>query len=217
MDDVGAHLSGGEGPDLTAAELDDLNRLLADPAVWAEAGVDLSDRVVEAVTAAARGDRSADDPLPAVKRFPDSRRPRRAWYSVVAVAAAVLVALGLATALSGDHEHARLRYAVALRGTALAPDAHGHATLTRTASGWEIYLDARGLPRRAGAGCYEAWLKNSAGVLVPVGTFNEPEDVRLWAGAAPTAFPILTVTRQLVGDTSSSGEVVVSGTARPAP
>jgi hypothetical protein len=217
MDDVGAHLSGGGGPELTAAELAELNRLLADPAVWVEAGVDLSDRVLEAVTAAADADRSADQPRPPATLVPRRHRSRRSWYSIVAVAAAVIVALGLAAALSGDHEHGRLRYAVALRGTALAPGASGHATLTRTSSGWEVYLDARGLPRRAGTGCYEAWLKNSAGVLVPIGTFNEAEDVRLWAGAAPTAFPILTVTRQLVGDASSSGEVVVSGIARPAP
>jgi anti-sigma-K factor RskA len=217
MDDVGAHLAGGDGHELTAAELAELDRLLADAAVWAEAGVDLSDRVVEAVTAAARADGPADAPRPPATLVPRRRRSRRGWYSIVAVAAAVVVALGLAAALSGDHEHARLRFAVALHGTVLAPGASGHATLTRTSSGWEVYLDASGLPRRAGTGCYEAWLKNSAGVLVPIGTFNEAEDVRLWAGAAPTEFPILTVTRQLVGDASSSGEVVVSGIARPAP
>jgi hypothetical protein len=133
------------------------------------------------------------------------------------VAAAVVVAVGLAAALSGDNQHSRPRYAVALRGTALAPGAAGHATLTKTSSGWAISLDASGLPRRAGTGCYEAWLKNGAGALVPVGTFNEPKDVKLWAGVAPTAFPILTVTRQRVGDVSSSGQVVLSGTAAPAP
>lgn len=217
MDDVGAHLAGGDGPDLTAAELAELDRLLADPAVWAEAGVDLGDRVVAAVTAAARADRPAEAPRPPATLVPGPGRSRRRWYSIVAVAAAVVAALGLAAALSGDHDHGRLQFAVALHGTALAPGASGHATLTRTSSGWEVYLDAHGLPRRAGTGCYEAWLKNSAGVLVPIGTFNEAKDVRLWAGAPPTAFPILTVTRQRVGDASSSGEVVISGTARPAP
>jgi Anti-sigma-K factor rskA len=221
MDDVGAHLAGGDGPDLTAAELAELDRLLADPAVWAEAGVDLSDRVVDAVTAAARAESSAegpaDAPRPPATLVPRRRRSHRSWYSIVAVAAAVIVALGLAAALSSDHEHARLRFAVALRGTALAPGVSGHATLTRTSSGWEVYLDADGLPRRSGSGCYEAWLKNSAGVLVPIGTFNKANDVRLWAGAPPTAYPILTVTRQQVGDATSSGEVVLSGTARPAP
>jgi hypothetical protein len=220
MDDVDAHLAGSStGADLPAAELAELNRLLADPAVWAEAGVDLSERVVAAVSAAAR---SADLPEPRSIATPVSaaigrRRSHRTGYSIVAVAAAVIVAIGLGVGLSGDRQHGLVRYSVALRGTTLAPNASGHATLTKTASGWEVYLDAKGLPRRSGDGYYEAWLKNSDGVLVPIGTFNEPEDVRLWAGTAPTAYPILTVTRQRVGDESSSGDVVVAGTAVPSP
>jgi hypothetical protein len=197
--------------------MDDLDVHLADPAVWVEPGADLSDRVVAAIAAAADSSRAAEPlsiPAP-MATAPGRRRSRRTPYSIVAVAAAVVVALGLAVGLSSDHPHSPVRYSVALRGTALAPGASGHATLTQTASGWEVYLDATGLPRRGGDGYYEAWLRNTDGVLVPIGTFNEPEDVRLWAGTPPTSYPILTVTRQRVGDLSSSGEVVVVGTAAP--
>ena len=59
------------------------------------------------------------------------------------------------------------------RPTDLVPGADGEATLTKTSSGWRIELDATGLPRLDGGRFYEAWLRNAAGVLVPIGTFNE--------------------------------------------
>jgi hypothetical protein len=144
-------------------------------------------------------------------------RSRRAPRRLVAVsgAAAVIVgavAIGVA-ALSSGGSGAHFR--AALGPTSLAPGASGEATLTRSSSGWRIELDARGLPRLSGGRFYEAWLRNAAGVLVPVGTFNEGRDVTLWAGVAPTAFTTLTVTReQADGDQSSSGEKVLVGTVK---
>ena len=71
------------------------------------------------------------------------------------------------------------------------------------------------MPRLANGRYYEAWLKNAAGVLVPVGTFNDARQVTLWAGVPPTAFPSLTVTRQRAdGNPASSGERVLVGTIR---
>src|SRR5262249_18295286 len=87
----------------------------------------------------------------------------------------------VAVVVVGSHP-SHQRFSAALSPTALAPRAHGDAKLTMTSSGWRIELNATGLPRLAGAGFYEAWLRNSAGVLVPIGTFNEPRDVTLWAG-----------------------------------
>ena len=40
-------------------------------------------------------------------------------------------------------------------------------------SGWRIEFDATGLPRLEDGRYYQAWLRNTAGVLVPIGTFNE--------------------------------------------
>ena len=82
-----------------------------------------------------------------------------------------------------------------LTGTALAPAAHGHATLTKTRARWRIELTATGLPRRDEGRYSEAWLTNSHGTLVPVGTFDNAVDITLWAGVPPTAFPTLTVTK----------------------
>jgi hypothetical protein len=107
-----------------------------------------------------------------------------------------------------------VEYAAALGGTGLAPKASGSVTLTKTVSGWRIHLHATGLPRRDNGGYYEAWVKDGTGALVPVGTFNQPDDVTLWAGVPPTTHPTFTVTRQLAnGDPASTGQVVLLGTA----
>ena len=105
------------------------------------------------------------------------------------------------------------RFQAALAPTQLVPAARGEATLTKTSSGWRITLDATGLPRLDGGRFYEAWLRNPAGVLVPIGTFNQGPKVTLWAGVPPTTFTTLTVTRERAdGDQRSSGEKVLVGT-----
>jgi hypothetical protein len=127
--------------------------------------------------------------------------------------AAAVIALVLA--LSGGGGSAAPQFAADVSGTALAPGAHGNATLTKTPSGWRIQLSAAGLPRLANGRYYQAWLKNPSGVLVPVGTFNDARKVTLWAGVVPSAFPVLTVTRQRAdGNPASSGERVLLGAIR---
>ena len=98
-------------------------------------------------------------------------------------------------------------------GTSLAPGAHGSATLTKMSSGWQVELSATGLPHLTDGRYYQAWLKNSAGVLVPIGTFNDAVNVTLWSGVPVTQFRTLTVTRQEAnGNPASSGQRVLTGT-----
>jgi hypothetical protein len=140
------------------------------------------------------------------------REPTRRLVAIgaVATAAAAAVVVGLLVLDSGTSaEH----FEVALAAVDPASGASGDATLTKTSSGWRIELDASGLPRLDGGRFYEAWLRNDEGVLVPVGTFNEGEDVTLWAGVSPKDFTTLTVTRELAdGDQASSGDKVLAGT-----
>ncbi|HET7450925.1 MAG TPA: anti-sigma factor [Gaiellaceae bacterium] len=139
------------------------------------------------------------------------RRPAGRLIAIGASATAVVaVAVVLVVAGSGT---SREQFHAALGATELAPGASGSATLTKTASGWRIEVDATGLPRLADGRFYEAWLKNSAGVLVPIGTFNEGRHVTLWAGVSPKDFTTLTVTRERAdGDQTSSGKKVLVGT-----
>jgi Anti-sigma-K factor rskA len=138
------------------------------------------------------------------------RIPQRPIVVGAAVAAVLAVAIGLVAirpSTSGEH------FQTALAATNLVPGASGRATLTKTQSGWQIELSATGLPRLPDGPYYEAWLRNSTGILVPVGTFNEGRDVTLWAGVSPKNFTVLTVTRERAdGDQTSSGEKVLVGT-----
>jgi hypothetical protein len=126
-----------------------------------------------------------------------------------AAATAAAVAIGLSVFNSGNSAQ---RFQAALGPTDLVPAAAGEATLTKTASGWRIELDATGLPRLDGKRFYEAWLRNDAGVLVPIGTFNEPQNVTLWAGVSPKEFTTISVTRERADDDqTSSGQKVLVG------
>jgi hypothetical protein len=139
-------------------------------------------------------------------------RHRLVLISAATATAVLAVGIGLAVFNSGT---SGTRFEAALAPTGLAPGANGEATLTKTSSGWRIEIDATGLPRLDGGRFYEAWLRNPAGVLVPIGTFNEGRNVTLWAGVSPKAFRTLTVTReQADGDQASSGEKVLVGTVR---
>jgi len=146
------------------------------------------------------------------RRIDAERRPgptRRLVVGAVAAAAVAAAAVGAFALSSGGSSPG---FNAALAATSLAPGAEGTATLVRRPSGWRVHLRATGLPRLAGGAFYEAWLRNDAGVLVPIGTFNDGRDVTLWAGVPPTDFTTLTVTRERAdGDQSSSGEKVLAG------
>ncbi|MGZ4330736.1 MAG: anti-sigma factor, partial [Solirubrobacteraceae bacterium] len=119
------------------------------------------------------------------------------------------------TSGGGNPPPAPLKFAMVVNGTSLAPGAHGSATLTKMSSGWQVELSATGLPHLANGRYYQAWLKNSAGVLVPIGTFNDALKVTLWSGVPVTQFRTLTVTRQESnGNPASSGQRVLIGTIK---
>jgi hypothetical protein len=185
--------------DLTSAERAEIERVqhvLADPAVWTDPPPDLQEAVVAAISEQA-----------------SAGRRRRFRFAVAGVAAAVLLAVGVTVGVYVNREQP-VEFAASLSGTELAPDASGEVTLTKTPSGWDIQLNATGLPRREDGEFYEAWLKDDAGLLVPIGTFNDGRDVTLWAGVPPSDFSILTVTQEVAdGDQASSGQVVLIGQA----
>lgn len=232
-DDRIDYLAGGPAGALDPAEradLDDLRALLADPSLWAEPGPGLEDTVtaavVRAAAGAAPGSAAPGRAAPAEVTRPGrggrprnatalgSRRPRIAWLAGLAAAAAAAVIAVVVTVGGGSHA---TQFQAALSGTPLAPGASAQVTLTQTQSGWRITLQGHGLPRLDNGYYYEAWLKNPAGILVPIGTFNQPDNVTLWAGVPPTQYPTITVTRQRAnGNPKSSGLRVLVGVAHPA-
>jgi len=185
------------------------------------ASSELADRLAEQQLAVALARSAAEEVrapdelrarIEAQQRPRSTRTPRRFALVGAATAAALVVAVGIGVAVLGSGSSAETLHA-ALAPTDLAPAATGSATLTKTSSGWRIELDATGLPRLEGDRFYQAWLRDAAGELVPVGTFNEGVDVTLWSGVSPKTFTTLTVTRERNdGDQASSGEKVLVGT-----
>jgi hypothetical protein len=183
------------------------------------ASSDLTDRLAEqqrAVTLMRSAAGEVEAPSALRARIDASRRGRRVEVPrrLLVIGASATAVLAVAVGLSVFHsDTSPEQFRAALAPTALLPDASGDATLTKTSSGWRIELDATGLPRLENGRYYQAWLRNTAGVLVPIGTFNEGRKVTLWAGVPPTDFTTLTVTRERAdGDQSSSGEKVLVGT-----
>jgi hypothetical protein len=200
-DKFAAHLASDDAPMTPAerAEVDRMRVVLANAAVWLEPGPELQEQIVAAIAAEAEKTR-------------DVRRWRR--YAVPAAAAAIVLALGAAVGVQLNREDP-VQFQAAMSGTELAPGVAGDVTLVKTTSGWRIHLEATGLPRRADGEFYEAWLKNDDGLLIPIGTFNDGNDVTLWSGAGPADFPTLTVTREVAdGNQASSGQVVLIGKAK---
>jgi hypothetical protein len=200
------------------AELDELRALLADPSVWVAPPAALEDSVVAAI--AAERDAQAHGAVPRreperdnVVRFERPSRRGRLAYALggaVSAAAVMLLALGVVAIAGGGGEDGTT---LALGPTELVPGASGTARAVQEDSGWRITLDATGLPRRDGGDFYQAWLRNEAGVLVPIGTFHEGDDVTLWAGVSLDEFRTLTVTQETAdGDQASSGQRVLVGT-----
>ena len=227
-DDRIDYLAGGPAGALDPAEiadLDDLRALLADPSAWAEPGPDLEDTVTAAVVRAAASaapgrpapagvTQSRQGRRPRFAAARGGRRPRIAGLAGLAAAAAAAVIAVVVTVGGGSNA---TQFQAALSGTALAPGASAQVTLTQTQSGWRITLQGHGLPRLDNGYYYEAWLKNPAGILVPIGTFNQPNNVTLWAGVPPTQYPTITITRQRAdGNPASSGQRVLVGVAHPA-
>ena len=197
--------AGGLSPADIAA-LDEIRDLLGDDAVWAEPSAGLGDRVAASIAA----EKDGGNVVPLA-----SRRSVRGTLALLGIAAAAVIALILVIALAGHDttSNNRLQFAAGLTGTDLAPNAAGHVTLVRHPGGWRIELDATGLPRRDPPQYYEAWLKNAAGVLVPIGTFNAGPHVVLWSAVSPADFGTLTITKQTVGGgADSTGLVVLAGT-----
>jgi hypothetical protein len=183
-----------------------------------DASPELAERLREQRLAVAFARSAADgiEAPAALRARVEAQRARRRSVSsrpaLIGAAAAAALAFAAAVVLFGSGSSGQ-RFHATLSATGLQPGAGGDATLVKTSSGWRIELHASGLPRLAGGRFYEAWLQNSTGALVPVGTFNEGRKVTLWAGVSPKSFRTLAVTRERAdGDQAPSGAKVLTGT-----
>jgi hypothetical protein len=189
-----------------SAELTLLADLLADPATWAEPGAGLEDSIVDAVAAAGTPVGTTGTPGP--RRTASSRR----WSILVSAAAviAIIVAVG---AMTAGRKGAHPEFEAALTATAAEPAARASVGVRQNSSGFRISMNVTGLPALPPAEYYQAWLKNGAGSLVPVGTFSAGTGpITLWSGVSPENYPTMTVTIEAAdNDQASSGRLVLVG------
>ena len=186
-----------------AADLPLLADLLADPSTWSEPRAGFDDEVVHAVAEAA----------PALPKTP-ARSRRRLVTSLIGVAAAIVLISG---AVLVARQSTSADFRAQLTASGVAPTARGSAAISKTSAGFRIVLDARGLPELGNAEYYQAWLKNPAGTLVPIGTFSSSDSrVTMWSGVSPKQFRTITVTIESADNNqSSSGRRVLTGEVRP--
>jgi anti-sigma-K factor RskA len=208
---IAEHANEPRTPD-AAEDLSILTDLLADPSTWAEP----PSRLEEAVVHGAEG---APSPAPATAEETRPTRRRRTLgrrtpaLSAVAVAAAIAIALGTFTVLRSSPTP---DYTAQLAATSVVPGAHASADITHNNAGFRIALQAHGLAKLPAGEYYQAWLKNAAGTLVPIGTFSASDaKITLWSGVSPSLFPTLTVTIEKADNNQqSSGRRVLIGEVR---
>jgi len=204
-----ADARGGALEPRETAELPLLADVLGDSSTWAEPGAGLEAAVARAVADA--------EPITTMSRTPTALRTsrRRRRMLVSGLAAAAVIAIVVATVLL-TRGGASPDYEAKLTATGSAPGAHANADITRTDAGFRVTLDADGLPVLRAGEYYQAWLKNAAGTLVPIGTFSSSGGrVTLWSGVSPKDFPTFTVTIEASdNDQTSSGRRVLMGEVR---
>jgi len=183
-----------------SAELAMFADLLADPSTWAEPRGGLEQDVVDAV----------EDASPAGRRHPGRRI---VWSAVAAAALIAVISLAGFGVLAHDSSP---DFRADLSGTALARNANASVVVRHSGAGFHVTMNAHGLPDLPAGEYYQAWLKNEANVLVPIGTFSSSDArVTLWSGVSPKDFPTLTVTIEKTdNDQSSSGQRVLVGTVQ---
>ncbi len=209
LDEALAQARGGALDPDAAAEVPLLADVLADPSTWAVPSAGLEDAVVRAVADAEPTTTSWSE---ARNRRPQRRR-RRVLVSALAAAAIALVVVTTVFVTRGGTNP---DYEAQLAATGSARGVHGTAEFTRTDAGFRVGLNAEGLPALRAGQYYQAWLKDAAGTLVPIGTFSSSDGhVTLWSGVSPKNFPTITVTIEGAdNDQTSSGVRVLMGEAR---
>jgi hypothetical protein len=210
---VAGDRAGSLDPDV-AAEVALLADLLADPSTWAEPSAALEDAVVQAVSSAAPAGETSASPSAGRARRGATTHRRRVLVSALSAAAAIAIGAG-AVVMTGPGTSTDL--SAQLRATAAAPGARASAHITRTNAGFRVVLDAKGLPVLPNGEYYQAWLKSSAGTLVPIGTFSSSDGrITLWSGVSPRKFGTISVTIERADNIqTTSGRRVLVGEVHP--
>ncbi len=155
--------------------------------------------------------------LDQVRGEPPARSSGGWWFRGLAAAALLVVAvlgIGLLQDLTDDSSAG-----VALRATALAPEAGGEVQVERVGQNLRVDLEVWGMPELKEEEYYEMWYYAEDGGRISCGTFRVgPEGqttVKLSAPATAGDYPEIEVTREPDdGNPEASGKAVLEGSFR---
>lgn len=189
-------------PEPTEAEMAEINRLLGDPAVWAEPSVDVEDRVLAAIVDAGaenrnpgRGPVEASNQRPvafehgaAANQAPQlpaesaevvdlsqrrERRDRRLWPLSAAAAVLIAAAVSATVFLNRPEADDPNLITVAMAPSEAAPDAEAVARIVDRPNGAQIVIEIDGLEPAPEGSYYEVWLvRPEPQNRVTAGTFH---------------------------------------------
>jgi hypothetical protein len=140
------------------------------------------------------------------------RKTRRLIYRVAMGATAVAAACALVFAVTSHHD-AGAEFKGRLTASGAQQEATGSAEIYRSRSGFRVALDAAGLRELPAGHYYEAWLSDSKGGELPVGTFSSSRgEITMWSGQSTGEFARMTVTLESIDDDPApSRDVVLAG------
>ncbi len=194
-DDELAHLAACAACRDERSALDTTRSALSGRAMWLEPAPHIADQVVAMISGS---------PAAAVR---EPRRRAKAWTRLAAVAAAVVVAVGLGIATRPPAPD----WEVAMPGTEAAPAATASVKGWNEEGGTRLRLNIAGLPDAPTGSVYEFWLTSDA-VHVSAGTFAAAGEVELWVGVARRDYPRLWVTLEKLDEDESLSGVNVMDT-----
>ena len=141
-----------------------------------------------------------------------SRRRRRLLWAVPAAAAAAAVFTIAVLEVDEAVNSPDLGTTYTAAGVGRASAASAEVSVAASAAGFSVVLDAHDLPGAGAGRYYAAFLSNSRGVSVPLGSFHARKTGRpitLWSGVDPKEYPTFTVTYQREGEPPEPSEDVV--------
>jgi hypothetical protein len=226
-----AHRQSCGGCRTAVAEFEQVTAALAHPAPELEPPPDLQARTLASVQHAVMSAKQAQQnrqPAPAPAKAKGSRWWAWHWnfpvFSVAAALGAAVVAIVAVVAQVAQTAPAQAQTVIPLHA-ASGSAALGQATAVHSDGGWSIRLTVHHLPPLSPGRFYECWYAgpgNRPGhpELITAGTFTVGPggtgSFTMWSAANPRLFKTMQITAERPGDGGQHGQVILTGTARPA-
>jgi hypothetical protein len=224
-----AHLQSCGGCGIAVAEFEQVAQALAHPPLELEPPPDLHARTLARVQhEVMSANQAQENPQPTSAPAKASRWWRWQWnipvFSVAAALGAAFIAIVMVLAQVVQVAPAQALTVIPLHA-APGSAAWGQATAVHSDGGWSIRLTVHHLPPPGPGQFYECWYagpgnRPSHPELITAGTFTVglggTGTFTMWSAANPQVFKTMQITAERPGGAGQLGQVILTGTARPA-